>query len=103
MQVKHLPVRLCRCPFHCSIITFRNYARLRSFFASTVFKCVRYSSDETMIITSGTDRKITFWDVFDATIIRELNGADSGTVNALDVSPDGKYFVSGGEGKMLKV
>jgi len=36
-------------------------------------------------------------------MIRELDGSISGSVNALDISRDGQFFVSGGDDKLIKV
>lgn len=70
---------------------------------NTLFKYVCYHPDEHQILTTGTDRKIGYWETFDASMIRELEGSLSGSVNALDISADGTYFVSGGDDKMVKV
>ena len=72
-------------------------------FANTLFKCVVYNKDENQIITSGTDRKIAYWESDNAALIRELEGAKTEAVNAMDISVDGEYFVSGGDDKLLKV
>lgn len=72
-------------------------------FANTLFKCVVYNKDENQIITSGTDRKIGYWESDNGALIRELEGAKTEAVNAMDISYDGEYFVSGGDDKLLKV
>ena len=72
-------------------------------FANTLFKCVVYNRDENQIITSGTDRKIAYWEVDNAGLIRQLDGAKTEAVNAIDISYDGEYFVSGGDDKLIKV
>lgn len=40
---------------------------------------------------------------YDGSAIRELDGTKTGSINAMDVSPDGRFFVTGGEDKLLKV
>ena len=72
-------------------------------FANTLFKCVIYNLDENQIITSGTDRKIAYWETDNAALIRELEGTKTEAVNAMDISTDGKFFVSGGDDRLLKV
>ena len=47
--------------------------------------------------------QIGYWESFDGTQIRELDGTKSGAINGLDVSPDRIYFVTGGEDRLLKV
>ncbi len=53
-------------------------------------------------MTTGSDKKISAWELFDGTLIRELD-ASVAPINGLDVSPDGKFMVSGGDDKLLKV
>ena len=71
--------------------------------ANTLFKCVMYDRMEVQLITCGTDRKIGYWDCTDGSQIRDVEGAKTGSVNSMDLSPDGKYFVTGGDDKLLKV
>ena len=70
---------------------------------NTLFMNVCFHPAEHQILTSGTDRKIGFWEKFDASMIRELEGSSSGSVNALDISGDGRFFVSAGDDKLVKV
>ena len=64
---------------------------------------VRYRPDEAQILTCGSDRKVHYWETFDASLIRELEVSVAGPLNALDISPDGRFFVTGGDDKLLKV
>ena len=70
---------------------------------NTLFKHVVYHPQEHQVLTTGTDRKIGYWETYDASMIRFLEGSLSGSVNSLDVSKNGRYFVSGGDDKLLKV
>jgi len=70
---------------------------------NTLFKHVCYHPAEHQLLTCGTDRKLAYWETLDASMVRELDGSMTGSVNALDVSPDGMYFVIGGDDKMVKV
>ncbi|GCC31559.1 hypothetical protein chiPu_0010018 [Chiloscyllium punctatum] len=70
--------------------------------ANTLFKCVCYHPEEYQIITSGKDRKIGYWEVYDGSAIRELDGSLSGSVNGMDITTDGSFFVTGGEDKLIK-
>lgn len=87
----------------CIMWDLINRRRKETVFANTLFKCVIYNKDENQIITSGTDRKIAYWESDNAALIRELEGAKTEAVNAMDISADGEYFVSGGDDKILKV
>jgi len=72
-------------------------------FANTLFKTIAYHPNECQVITSGTDRKIGYWENFDGSLIRELEGSKAGSVNGLDITADGTYFVTGGNDKLVKV
>ena len=72
-------------------------------FANTLFKTIAYHPNECQIITSGTDRKIGYWENFDGSLIRELEGSKAGSVNGLDITSDGDYYVTGGNDKLVKV
>lgn len=87
----------------CIIWCLKKFVRRQIVFANTLFKCVCYNAEETQIITSGTDRKIGYWECFDGSLIRELDGAKTGSVNAMDISSDGEFFVTGGDDTLLKV
>ncbi|XP_057311952.1 cilia- and flagella-associated protein 52-like isoform X2 [Hydractinia symbiolongicarpus] len=87
----------------CIIWDLKRFVRNQIIFANTMFKVVCYQPDESQIITAGTDRKIGYWETYDGSPIRELDGTKSGSINGLDISPDGIYFVTGGEDKLLKV
>ena len=54
-------------------------------------------------MTSGTDRKICYWETLDGVQIRELEGSKSGSVNDLDITDSGKVMITGGEDRLLKV
>lgn len=73
-------------------------------FANTHFMSVCYSRDESQILTTGSDRKIAYWDVHDGNAIRDIEGSKSSDLNGLDISPiDGDHFVTGGEDKLVKL
>jgi WD40 repeat protein len=54
-------------------------------------------------LTTGSDRKITYWETFDGTAIRMLDGSDEAEVNALAITEEGEHFISGGEDKIVKL
>ena len=73
-------------------------------FANTLFKCVSWHEpDECQLLTSGTDRKVAYWDAMEGALIRELLASRSGSVNGLATTTDGSYFVTGGDDKLIKV
>ncbi|XP_067673017.1 cilia- and flagella-associated protein 52-like [Haliotis asinina] len=87
----------------CIIWCLVSQARKQIVFANTLFQCVSYGLGGHHIVTSGTDRKIAYWETLDGSGTRELDGAKTGAIYTLDMSPDGKYFVSGGEEKIIKL
>lgn len=80
----------------CIIWDLTKYTRVSCVFASTQFRSAVYSPDQCQLLTAGTDRKITYWDVVDANEIRIIEGSKSFEINSLDVTPDGDWVVSGG-------
>merc|ERR1711879_247433 len=81
----------------------RKIVRLQMVMANTLFECVSYHPEEYQILTSGTDRKVAYWETYDGSQIRELDGSDSGGINGLDIDRNGKFFVTGGVDTILKV
>ncbi|CAL8328745.1 unnamed protein product [Lota lota] len=87
----------------CIIWDLVRYVRNQMVLANTLFRCVCYHPEEYQIITSGTDRKIGYWEVYDGAAIRELEGSQSGAINGMHISQDGRYFITGGDDKLVKV
>ncbi|TPX31610.1 hypothetical protein SmJEL517_g05107 [Synchytrium microbalum] len=88
-----------------SCIVWDLVRRVRSqvLFAPSFFKAVVYYPDESQLLTSGTDRKVAYWEAFDGSLIRELEVSQADAVNGLDITPDGRFFVMGGSDKLVKV
>jgi len=87
----------------CIVWDLQRFVRGNIMYAQTYFKAVAYFNDESQILTTGSDRKITYWDSYECSAIRELEGSKSGEINTLCISPNGETFVSGGADKILKV
>ncbi|XP_028413168.1 cilia- and flagella-associated protein 52-like [Dendronephthya gigantea] len=87
----------------CIIWDLKRFVRNQVIFANTLFKAICYQPDECQILTAGTDRKIAYWETFDGSQIRELEGSKSGSIEGLDISSDGTYLVTGGADKLIKV
>mmetsp|Transcript_8685 Transcript_8685/g.35161 ORF Transcript_8685/g.35161 Transcript_8685/m.35161 type:complete len:615 (+) Transcript_8685:98-1942(+) len=71
--------------------------------ANTFFKACAYHPDESQIVTTGTDRKVSWWEAFDGSAIRVVDGSETAEINSLDVSSDGTQVVTGGGDKDVKV
>jgi WD40 repeat protein len=87
----------------CIIWDIKTHTRCLCLFESTMFKQVLYHPDESQLLTTGSNRKITYWDCFDGQAIRMLDGCDSGEINTLAITSAGEHFVSGGEDKRVKL
>lgn len=79
------------------------FSRSNIMYAQTYFKSVSYLNDESQILTTGSDKRITYWDAVECTAIRELDVAEPGEIHALDIAPDGETFVTGGHAKDVNV
>ncbi|XP_074745130.1 cilia- and flagella-associated protein 52-like [Strix uralensis] len=87
----------------CIIWDIVRCIRKQTILATTLFKCVCYHPEEYQIITSGTNKRIGYWEVFDGSMIRELEGSASGSINGMDITSDGAYFVTGGDDHLVKL
>ncbi|XP_019113564.1 cilia- and flagella-associated protein 52 [Larimichthys crocea] len=87
----------------CIIWDIVRFMSLQMVIGNTMFRTVCYHPEDYQIITSGTDRKVSYWEVYDGTVIREVEGSKSGAINGMHVTQDGKYFVTGGDDKLVKV
>lgn len=79
------------------------FVRLQMVMANTLFECVCYHPEEYQILTSGTDRKVVYWETYDGSQIRELDASETGGINGLDIDCAGKFIVTGGDDTVLKV
>jgi len=87
----------------CIIWDLISFRRKQMVLSNTQFKCVAYHPVLPQIVTSGTDRKICYWETLDGVQIRELEGSKSGSVNDLDITSSGKVMITGGEDRLLKL
>ncbi|XP_055762941.1 cilia- and flagella-associated protein 52 [Salvelinus fontinalis] len=87
----------------CIIWDLVRFARNQMVLANTLFRSVCYHPEEYQIITSGTDRKIGYWEVYDGSAIRELEGSLSGAINGMHISQNGQHFVTCGDEKLVKL
>ncbi|KXS13951.1 WD40 repeat-like protein [Gonapodya prolifera JEL478] len=87
----------------CIVWDLTRFVRNQVLFAPSFFKAVVYFPDESQLLTSGTDRKVAYWEAFDGSLIREIEASQSDAINGLDISSDGRLFVVGGSDKLVKV
>jgi len=87
----------------CIVWDLTTKTRAMCLFESTMFKSIVYHPDESQLLTTGSDRKIAYWDTFDGQAIRVLEGSDEGELCSLAISKSGQTFCSGGQDRLLKV
>eukprot|EP00927_Polykrikos_kofoidii_P016715 TRINITY_DN17572_c0_g1_i1.p1 TRINITY_DN17572_c0_g1~~TRINITY_DN17572_c0_g1_i1.p1 ORF type:complete len:619 (-),score=117.19 TRINITY_DN17572_c0_g1_i1:160-2016(-) len=87
----------------CIIWDLSTKTRSLCLFESTMFKSIVYHPDESQLLTTGSDRKVAYWDTFDGQAIRVLEASDEGEVTTLSISKSGSHYCSGGEERLLKL
>ncbi|CAD7968475.1 unnamed protein product [Amoebophrya sp. A120] len=87
----------------CILWDLDSKTRSLCLFESTQFKAMAYHPDESQILTTGTDRKITYWDTFDGQAIRVLEGSIEGELATLSMSSSGSHFAAGSQDRMVKL
>ena len=78
------------------------YTRVACLFSPTQFKSLSYHPEYAQLLTSGSDRKLMYWDVVSGEVIRVMEGGGA-PVTSVDVAADGEVFVTGGEDKLVRV
>ena len=68
-----------------------------------MYMAATFSPNNFQVLTCGTDRKIAYWQTVDGMLIRELEGSGVGSLNCVDISPDGEYFVTGSNDSIVKL
>lgn len=86
----------------CIIWDLIKLCRVQMIRVNTLFKYVCFHPNEHQIITTGTDRKIGYYETIDASAVRDLDGSKA-SINTLDISSCGRYFISAGDDKLVKV
>ncbi|KAM4751203.1 cilia- and flagella-associated protein 52-like isoform 2-T2 [Anableps anableps] len=87
----------------CIIWDLVQFKALRKLRGDGLFQTVCYHPEGYQIITCGTDRKVSYWDLSDGSSIREREGSQSGFINSIDITQEGSLFVTGGDDKQVKV
>ncbi|VDM05102.1 unnamed protein product [Schistocephalus solidus] len=87
----------------CIIWDLIEYKRLQIIFANTLFRVICFHPSEVQVLTAGTDRKIGYCELYDGSLIRELDASRSGSINGMDITSDGDVFVTGGDDEIVKV
>jgi cilia- and flagella-associated protein 52 len=88
----------------CIIWDIQRLSRKHVLFANTQFTAARYFPPTgVQILTSGTDRTISYWEVYDGSLVREKEGSKVGQLNCLSINETGDFFVSAGSDCVVKL
>ncbi|KAK0095663.1 hypothetical protein PV326_007707 [Microctonus aethiopoides] len=86
----------------CIIWDIVNCSRKQIIIGNTMYMSVQFTPNNVQILTCGSDRKIAYWETLDGSLVREVEGTSVGSVNCIDISADGCYFVTGGNDCLVK-
>lgn len=84
-------------------IEFRRMIRKHVLSANTQFTCAQFFPSGVQVLTTGTDRKISYWEVFDGSLVRYVEGSSKRCINWLSINSSGEMFVSAGVDQIVKV
>ncbi|CAJ1009989.1 putative WD domain, G-beta repeat [Leishmania naiffi] len=87
----------------CIVWDLTRYLRRNIMYRQTYFRGLEYYVDDSQLITCGSDKCIAYWDSVDCHAIREVPGSRTAELNSLSLSPDGRFFVTGGNDRIVKV
>eukprot|EP00761_Pharyngomonas_kirbyi_P005249 gb/GECH01005254.1/.p1 GENE.gb/GECH01005254.1/~~gb/GECH01005254.1/.p1 ORF type:complete len:189 (+),score=16.90 gb/GECH01005254.1/:1-567(+) len=87
----------------CIMWSLERFVRTNIMYAQTYFKQAVYLTDESQVLTCGSNKKITYWDAVEGTVIREVEASTEYELNTVDIHPDGQRFVCCGEEKQVHV
>lgn len=87
----------------CIIWDLTNFTRFGCLFEKTMFKQVAYNKDEFQVVTTGSARNISYWDIEGQECIRMIEGAQEGDINSLCVTKSGCHVVTAGDDKCIKI
>lgn len=87
----------------CLVFDLTTRTRKLALFEPNVFTQIVWHPDESQLLTTGSNYKITYWDAYDAARIRVVDGSFTDEMTALDVEPsNGAWFVTGSADKTVK-
>lgn len=86
--------------FFCS---HRRLSRKHVLYKNTQFACAQYYPSGVQILATGTDRRISYWEVYDASFVREVEASTKGPINCISLNVSGAHFVSVGNDQIVKV
>lgn len=85
------------------LLIYRRQTRKHILYANTQFTCAQFDPTGVQVLATGTNRRISYWEVFDATLVREIEGSAKGAINSLSINSSGEFFATGGNDEIVKV
>jgi len=73
------------------------------FMGQTFFNGACLHTETGIVVTVSSDKRIIFWDGFNANIIRELEASVNAQPNSICLSPDGETLIISGDDKLVKL
>uniref|UniRef100_A0A336M2Q3 Cilia- and flagella-associated protein 52 n=1 Tax=Culicoides sonorensis TaxID=179676 RepID=A0A336M2Q3_CULSO len=87
----------------CIIWDLVRLQRRHVLFAHTQFNCATFLPNAVQVLTAGSDKSISYWEVYDGTQVREIQGSKTGPVNFIDIDSSGDQFVSCGDDQIVRL
>lgn len=87
----------------CIIWDINRLSRKHVLFANTQFTCARYYPNGVQILTSGSDRRVSYWEVYDGCMARNVEASMKGAINCIDINKTGEMFLSVGHDQIVKL
>jgi WD40 repeat protein len=87
----------------CIVWDLERCVRILGIFEPTVFEDLVYHPDESQMLTCELGCKISYWDAYDGSAIRMIDGGDAAMLCCDIDKGEGEFFVTGSEDSMLKV
>lgn len=72
-------------------------------YANTQLTCARFIPSGVQILATGNDRHISYWEVYDASLVRDVEGSTKGAVNCLSLNSTGDLFATAGNDQTVRV
>lgn len=70
---------------------------------NTQFTCAVFFPTAVQILATGTNRKISYWEVYDGSLVREVEASPKACVNCISINKSGEIFVTAGADQIVKV
>ncbi|XP_043258261.1 cilia- and flagella-associated protein 52 [Colletes gigas] len=87
----------------CIVWDIWNFTRKFALQGNTMYMSACFIPSGVQVLTCGTDGKIAYWETLDGSLVREVEGSITGTLNTISVSHDGRYFLTGSDDLIIKL